>query len=175
MKKLKIFLLSLFLISLFSIPSFAIVYPTQFPAYVPVSGGAYIEVQSTAIGRGTLIFSPVTIENTFGFSGTGNNICNLSSGTVTGTFYATNGTTTYTVRMVRLGTLEYQTSTSSTWNSVTISQIYNTNVFFTDETTRNRQTDGFRTSSSDRLTVVIGTIIVLLILVLIYFSGRRKK
>ena len=56
MKKKIIFIVSLLLA--LSIPSVAYAeeYGNTYPAYVPVSGGAYIEVQC-ALGRGTLVFA----------------------------------------------------------------------------------------------------------------------
>ena len=49
---------------------FAVEYSTEYPSYVPISGGAYIEVQST-LGRGSLVFPNQYQNNTFGFSGSG--------------------------------------------------------------------------------------------------------
>ena len=56
---------------------FAVEYSTEYPSYVPISGGAYIEVQST-LGRGSLVFPNQYQNNTFGFSGSGLNLCNIT-------------------------------------------------------------------------------------------------
>lgn len=60
----------LVLLSVCCLPVCAVEYSTEYPSYVPISGGAYIEVQST-LGRGALVFPNQYQNNTFGFSGSG--------------------------------------------------------------------------------------------------------
>ena len=77
MKKKIIFIVSLLLA--LSIPSvvYAEEYGNTYPAYVPVSGGAYIEVQC-ALGRGTLVFAREYKDGYFGFYGSGYSPANIS-------------------------------------------------------------------------------------------------
>ena len=90
MKKKIIFIVSLLLA--LSIPSVAYAeeYGNTYPAYVPVSGGAYIEVQC-ALGRGTLVFAREYKDGYFGFYGSGYSPANISRSTISGTYYTAAG------------------------------------------------------------------------------------
>ena len=140
-----LFILLLSFLWLLSLPGSAITYQTDIPSYLPYSGGAFIEVQLSAPlnTRGALIF-PVNFQaSTFGFAGSGSNLVNLSSGTVTGYLYTSSGTQ-YNARFTRLAGLEYQPLTGGgTWNPVNTTYIYGANVTFIDETTEGRQTDNY--------------------------------
>lgn len=133
MKKFIVFLMS-FVIAL-SVPSlvFAEEYGAEFPSYVPYSGGAYIEVQSS-LGRGSFVFPSEYKESTFGFSGSGYNLCNLSKSTVSGYFITSSGAE-YSCRFSSFSTAQYYYSsdTFSRWTDLTVSGIYNTNVSFIDD------------------------------------------
>ena len=143
-KKL-IFIVSLMLILSIPITSYAEDYGTDYPNYVPYSGGAYIEVQST-LGRGSLVFQDTYKNNYFGFYGTGYDVFNISNSTITGR-YITVGGTEYQARLTSFNTVQYYYSqgTVREWRDLVITKIYNTNCTFIDYTgaDRNNQIDVF--------------------------------
>ena len=122
---------------------FAAQYGNEYPDYIPASGGAYIEVRTNVSNLGTcaLFFNDETKNNTFGFTGTGSNLFNITGSTVSGTAYTPQGNS-YQVRLQGLNTLEYYYEGTSwqdrEWRSVTVQEILNTNVEFTDDTGRER-------------------------------------
>ncbi len=128
------------LVSVCCLPVCAVEYSTEYPGYIPISGGAYIEVQST-LGRGALVFPRQYQDDTFGFSGSGFNLCNITYSTVSGYFYPASGDPVQ-VRFQRYSTLEYYRESGSSWSGdwlpVTTSAIYNTNVRFIDNTALTR-------------------------------------
>ncbi|MCH5315279.1 MAG: hypothetical protein J1E81_05145 [Eubacterium sp.] len=137
-KKLLLFLLTC--IFIISVPFSALAedYGTEYPAYIPYSGGAYIEVQSS-LGRGSLVFQDTYKTGYFGFSGSGYNLFNISNSTLTGRLIMQNGTT-YQARFSSFNTLQYYYESGMTreWRDVTTSKIYNTNCEFLDNTTNDR-------------------------------------
>lgn len=128
--------------SVFVVPVFAVEYGTQYPDYVPISGGAFCEVNSS-FGKITLVVPNNFKDNTFGFSGNSNNICNITNSTVNGYIF-TNSGTRYSARFTALGTLEYRTSDSYgyEWLGITVNDILNTNINFMDDK-GDRQTDNY--------------------------------
>lgn len=136
-KKL-IFIVSLMLILSIPITSYAEDYGTDYPNYIPYSGGAYIEVQST-LGRGSLVFQDTYKNNYFGFYGTGYNLFNISNSTITGRYININGTE-YQVRFSSFNTAQYyyNQGTVREWRDLVITKIYNTNCTFIDYTGANR-------------------------------------
>lgn len=133
MKRKILFFFSL--IMALAVPSvaFAEEYGSTYPDYVPVSGGAYIEVQST-LGRGALVFSSEYKDGYFGFYGTGYSVANITKNTVNGTYYSSSGTA-YNVRLSAMGEAQYYrevTTTRYEWTKLSISKIYNTNCKFQD-------------------------------------------
>lgn len=155
---------------------FAVEYSTEYPSYVPISGGAYIEVQST-LGRGALVFPNQYQNNTFGFSGSGLNLCNITYSTVSGYFYPASGNPVQ-VRFQRYSTLEYYYESTGSWGNewrpVTTSAIYNTNVRFIDNTTLTRAQEGPIFDDGQR-TMMPLVIVLLLVAVIGICLGFRRK
>lgn len=140
-------------------------YNTVYPEYVPVSGGAWCEVD-TAQGLACISAPSDYIYDTFGFSGSGYNICNLTASTVSGTIYFESATSYYgrptslQCRFSRMGTLEvyapYQSSyggTSYSWEALNITAIRNTNIAITDSS-GNRQNNVYIYSTTDKLLMI---------------------
>ena len=72
MKKI-ISIFAVVLVFVFSaLPCFAVEYSTDFPSYVPISGGAFFEVKSS-LGQITFVCPNNFKNGYFGFSGNGNN------------------------------------------------------------------------------------------------------
>lgn len=122
----------LFIVSL-CFPTYAAEYGKQYPAYLKQSAGCFIECQ-TNLGKGSIILPRNYQYEYIGFSGSGSNVMNLQSSSISGQFVLENGTS-YEVRASGFSTFQYY-SNSGNWGSyydLTVSQIYNTNVQFTDE------------------------------------------
>ena len=165
--------LLLVLVFLHSLQVSAATYSTEFPAYVPVSGGAFIETNVTTLGQATLVF-PLQYQNaTFGFAGSGSNICNLTNSTVNGYLYRTNGQQ-YPIRLVRLGTLEYQQA-SGTWAAVDTVDVLNTNITFIDQTAGDRQTDNYFYDKYGILELSVILILVLGFVSMLYVLLRKER
>ena len=165
----------LVLLSVCCLPVCAVEYSTEYPSYVPISGGAYIKVQST-LGRGALVFPNQYQNNTFGFSGSGLNLCNITYSTVSGYFYPASGSPVQ-VRFQRYSTLEYYYENGSwgnEWRAVTVSAIYNTNVRFIDNTTLTRAQEGPIFDDGQR-TMIPLVIVLLLVAVIGICLGFRRK
>lgn len=155
---------------------FAVEYSTEFPSYVPISGGAYIEVQST-LGRGSLVFPSQYQNNTFGFSGSGLNLCNITYSTVSGYFYPASGSPVQ-VRFQRYNTLEYYYENGSwgnEWRPVTTSAIYNTNVRFIDNTTLTRAQEGPVFTDGDKVYIPMLVLLIGVFLVACFLLGGLRK
>lgn len=122
----------LFIVSL-CFPTYAAEYGKQYPAYLKQSAACFVECQ-TNLGKGTVVLPQNYQYNYIGFSGKGSNIMNLQSSSISGQFVLENGTS-YEVRASGFSTFQYYYSNGN-WGSyydLTVSQIYNTNVQFTDE------------------------------------------
>ena len=118
-------------------------YGYEYPEYVPVSGGAFVEVKSS-IGTVSLVF-PIEYQNGyFGFVDSGSaSIGNIYNNTIYGHLYTRSGTV-YQVRTSYGERIEYQTEQGypyNNWVTLNISQILNTNIQFIDLTDQGRQTD----------------------------------
>ena len=151
------------------VPASAATYGTEFPAYVNISGGAYIEIQSSNLGRCAFIFPLETQNNTFGFVGSGVDVCNISNATINGYVFLGNSTQ-YSARITRFGRLEYQTvTTPQTWVTVGVSSIYNTNVTFTDEIA-DRQTDNYFFDKYDIFFYALLVIVIVLLVVIMFLK-----
>ena len=172
MKKKIIFIVSLLLA--LSIPSVAYAeeYGNTYPAYVPVSGGAYIEVQC-ALGRGTLVFAREYKDGYFGFYGSGYSPANISRSTISGTYYTAAGVK-YNARVNAMGEAQYyrETSTRYEWTNLNVTKIYNTNVKFEDfKDDRANIIDLF---SYDPVTYLWLACTVVIILLLMYIAWRSS-
>ncbi len=150
----------LFIVSL-CFPTYAAEYGAQYPSYVNQSGGCFIECQ-TNLGKGSIVFAKNYQEDTIGFYGTGSNLMNISNSTVSGYFVLENGVT-YDVRASGFSTFQYYTGNNwGGYTDLTVSQIYNTNVQFTDE-------QGDRANTFYELGNFEELVIVLLVIVLMAF------
>lgn len=173
MKKI-ISIFAVFLVLVFSaLPCFAVEYSTDFPSYVPISGGAFFEVKSS-LGQITFVCPNNFKNGYFGFSGTGNNICNISNSTVSGYIFAGSGTS-YQARFTSLGTLEYRTSSGSyyEYREVTITEILNTNVTFIDDK-GDRQTDNYFLSKEDIFLYTLLLVCASCSVLGLFFSRKRR-
>lgn len=172
MKKI-ISIFAVFLVLVFSIlPCFAVEYSTVFPLYVPISGGAFFEVEST-FGKITFICANNYKNNYFGFSGSGNNICNVTNSTVSGYIYTTSGKS-YQARFTSLGTLEYRTDNTSyyEYRDITITKILNTNVTFIDDK-GDRQTDNYFLSKENIFLYTLLFVCALCSILSLFFFKKR--
>lgn len=162
------------LVFVFSVlPCFAVEYSTDFPSYVPISGGAFFEVKSS-LGQITFVCPNNFKNGYFGFSGNGNNICNISNSTVSGYIYTTSGNS-YQARFTSLGNLEYRTSSGSyyEYRDVTITEILNTNVTFTDDK-GDRQTDNYFLSKEDIFLYTLLLVCASCSVLGLFFSRKRR-
>lgn len=147
-------------------------YNKVFPAFVPVSGGAWCEVQ-TSQGRATFVVPADYISGYFGFTGDGYNIANVSNSTINGTIYAQTNFDFYgspqslQCRFTRQSGLEvyrpYHSTygTSYTWESLSITEIHNTNIGFVDDTGKDRQNDAYRYTTDQRLNILVISVLSL--------------
>lgn len=150
-------------------------YTSDFPAYAPVSGGAFIEAQ-TSQGRICVIVPINYQDDTFGFSGNGYNVANVTNSTVSGYAYK-NGSFSYygnptsvQARFTSMSTLQvyepYQTNygTSYRWIDLPITQIYNTNIGLMDDKA-DRQNNDYVFDYLEKMAMVIIVALVGLIFV----------
>lgn len=173
MKKI-ISIFAVFLVFVFSaLPCFAVEYSIDFPSYVPISGGAFFEVKSS-LGQITFVCPNNFKNGYFGFTGSGNNICNISNSTVSGYIYTTSGNS-YQARFTSLGTLEYRTSSGSyyEYRDVTITDILNTNVTFIDEK-GDRQTDNYFLSKENIFLYTLLFVCASCSVLGLFFSRKRR-
>lgn len=172
MKKKIIFIVSLLLA--LSIPSVAYAeeYGNTYPAYVPVSGGTYIEVQC-ALGRGTLVFAREYKDGYFGFYGSGYSPANISRSTISGTYYTAAGAK-YNARVNAMGEAQYyrETSTRYEWINLNVTKIYNTNVKF--EGFKDDRANIIDLFSYDPVTYLWLACTVVIILLLMYIAWRSS-
>lgn len=173
MKKI-ISIFAVVLVLVFSaLPCFAVEYSTDFPSYVPISGGAFFEVKSS-LGQITFVCPNNFKIGYFGFSGNGNNICNISNSTVSGYIFTASGNS-YQARFTALGTLEYRTSSGSyyEYRDVTITEILNTNVTFIDDK-GDRQTDNYFLSKENIFLYSLLFVIASCSVLGLFFSRKRR-
>lgn len=173
MKKIISIFAVLLVLSFSALPCFAVEYSTDFPSYVPISGGAFFEVKSS-LGQITFVCPNNFKNGYFGFSGNGNNICNISNSTVSGYIFTSSGSS-YQARFTALGTLEYRTSSGSyyEYRDVTITQILNTNVTFIDDK-GDRQTDNYFLSKENIFLYSLLFVIASCSVLSLFFSRKRR-
>lgn len=173
-KKMLIFFLSLICLCSIPLTCFAEEYGTEYPSYIPYSGGAYIEVQST-LGRGTLIVPDTYKTGYFGFSGSGYDLLNISNSTITGR-YITNAGKVYNLRFSAYSVSQYyyESGVTREWLNLNVTKIYNTNVEFLDNTSLNRSNDIDVFDSDPFKYTVVGSLFLLdiSVILLIVFSKR---
>lgn len=151
---------------------FAEEYSDNYPNYLPTNSCAYIEVQTTQLGQGTLIFSIDKQFDTFSFYQNSYNISNQTNSTVSGYFIKKSNSESYTVRLRSLNTLQYQTNSSfggSQYADLTVTQILNTNVQFDDlsENGRGNTVNKVSWENKPLFTSLIVIIVVVVILCLL--------
>ena len=114
-------------------PVYAADYGTTYPQYVKQSNACFIECD-TALGKGSIVL-PVNYKRDYiGFYGsTGFDVMNLYSTTISGQFVLENGTT-YSIRAQGFSKFQYQTDEGyyNNYYDLNVSNIYNTNVMFSD-------------------------------------------
>lgn len=132
MKKFFILFVTLILCLSFSIPVYAEEYGNDYPSYVNISGGAYIETQSS-IGTVTLVFQNQYKSGYFGFIGrSGYNVCNVYGGQISGYVYTPAGQT-YSCRATYGSAIEYRDNYYPyDYHDLNITKILNTNIEFID-------------------------------------------
>lgn len=151
-------------------PTFAAEYGRQYPEYLKQSSACFVECQ-TNLGKGAIVLPRNYQYDYIGFSGKGSNIMNLQSSSISGQFVLENGTS-YEVRASGFSTFQYYDSNGN-WGSyydLTVSQIYNTNIQFTDEQ-GNRGNVIYNYSNFQKFLLVIGTLIFVLILISFIGNG----
>lgn len=140
MKKILIFVLTLILCCSLSFSALAADYGTEYPSYIPISGGAYFEVKSS-VGSVSFVFPYNYKDGYFGFVGSGINITNICSGTINGTMYTSSGFS-YSCRAQYGENLQYRSNSYPyEWVDVTTSSILNSNCDFIDLSDNDRQND----------------------------------
>lgn len=132
-------------VTLGSTVCFAASYKSEFPSYVPVSGGAWCEIE-TSQGVACFVVANNYRFDVFGFSGVeGYNIANITSSTVNGNIYFENQTTYYgnpttlQCRFTSFGTLSVYVpyannyaGTTYQWQDLAVTNVLNTNIAFQD-------------------------------------------
>ena len=173
MKKIISIFAVVLVLSFSALPCFAVEYSTEFPSYVPISGGAFFEVKSS-LGQITFVCPNNFKNGYFGFSGTGNNICNISNSTISGYIFTSSGNS-YQARFTSLGTLEYRTSSGSyyEYRDVTITEILNTNVTFIDDK-GDRQTDNYFLSKENIFLYTLLFVCASCSVLGLFFSRKRR-
>lgn len=167
-KKIVCFLVMAFLLN---VNCFAVSWGRDYPSYVDQSAAAFIECQ-TVLGKGSIILPLNYQENTIGFYGSGNNLCNLLSSTVNGIFVTESGNQ-YTVRATRNNYFEYSTSSgySTYYTDLNVTQIYNSNVQIYDFTGSGRGYAEDRLQDSKSVLIVMSGVFVLAAVV--YYCKRK--
>lgn len=176
MKIIKSAFLTIAIFLLFSVSVFAEVYTSDYPSYVPVSGGAWVEVQ-TSQGRVCIVFPKNYQFDTFSFTGSsGYNITNNISSTVSGYIYKDGSFSYYgspsqlQCRFTAMDTLQvyepYQSTyggTSYRWTYLNTSAIYNTNIAFMDDKA-DRQNNDYIYTFNEKLLIIIVCAVVFSVL-----------
>lgn len=153
---------------------FAQSYDRDFPAYVPVSGGAWAEV-NTSQGVATVVVPGDYIADSLGFTGTGYQLASVINTTINGTIYAQDQFGYYgspeslQCRFTRMSGLEvyapYRNSYGSTsyeWEELPTTEVLNTNIAFVDDTELDRQNDYYRYDRIEKLLILIFVVLCLL-------------
>lgn len=143
MKKISLFFLTLLLTISMAGTAYGADYGYKYPDYVPVSGGAFVEVESS-LGTVALVFPNNYKNGYFGFVDRGSaSIGNISNNTISGYLYTGSGQS-YSVRASYGELIEYNTNSGypyNQWVDLRITKILNTNINFIDLTDEGRQTD----------------------------------
>lgn len=164
-----VFIILFIILSCF--PVYAEEYGNQYPDYVNQSGACFIEC-NTNLGKGSVIFARNYQENTIGFYGSGHNIMNITSSTVSGYLVLENGNT-YNVRAQGFSTFQYYDG--SNWGNyydLTTSQITNTNVEFTDYQ-KDRENYFYLTSFAENFIISILFVQAIVLVFILFLVWRH--
>lgn len=181
MRKLFIFLSTFLIINCaFYTTAYAADYGYEYPDYIPVSGGAFVEVQSS-LGTVALVFPIDYKDGYFGFVDSGSaSVGNLSNNTIYGTLYTRSGAS-YSIRAPYGELIEYQTNSSypyNQWVDLSMSEILNTNIQLIDLTDQGRETefqyyDFTYKEKFFAIEIFLGVFVVCLIIILGVKNGNR--
>lgn len=163
-----IFIILFIILSCF--PVYAEEYGSQYPDYVNQSGACFIEC-NTNLGKGSIVFAKNYQENTIGFYGSGHNIMNITSGSVSGYLVLENGNT-YNVRAQGFSTFQYYDG--SNWGNyydLTTSQITNTNVQFVDDQ-KDRANTIYEFSNFEIMLLSLIFLFIIVVIISSYFVMR---
>jgi len=163
----------LFIVSL-CFPTYAAEYGRQYPAYLNQSSGCFIECQ-TNLGKGSIILPRNYQYEYIGFSGSGSNVMNIQSTSISGQFVLENGTF-YEVRASGFSTFQYYDNKGN-WGSyydLTVSKIYNTNVQFTDEQ-EDRGNVIYNFSNYEKFVVVLFSLLLCAYVLFVIFYLRTRE
>ena len=155
------------------IPVSAQSYSMEYPAYLPISGGAWCEA-NTSEGLVAFVVPLDYLSGYFGFSGSGYNVANVTSVTISGTLFSS-GTFSYygnpnsvQCRFTRMNTMEvyvpYRNSYGSTsyqWEQLDITTITASNIAFVDDAL-DRQNDLYRYDTTQKILILIFVLLGLL-------------
>lgn len=178
--RLSLSIVSVFILLILStVPSFAYTYTNEYPFYLPYVGAKYVEVESSTLGRCSLVLSASVPDNYISIGLNNSHLYNNTSSTLYGTVRTRNGSD-YSVRFSAFSTPEYYISGgyNPTFTPLNITEIYNTNIKFVDYSDSDKQNDTFIvTDNITRYDMVLSFVksfclIVLLFVVLIRRSEK---
>lgn len=158
-------------------PSFAIEYNNSYPFYLPYVGAKYVEVESSTLGRGSLVLSASVPDSYISVGRSSNNLYNNTSSTLSGIFRTRNGTD-YSIRFPAFSTPQYYTAGTynPVYNELVITEIYNTNIKFVDYNNSDKQNDTFIiTDNVERLNITLSVVTVILLSACLFVIIFRRS
>lgn len=180
MKKFLCLIIALVVISIGNVTVFAQSYEQNFPSYVPVSGGAWVEID-TPEGVATIVVPIDYLIGSLGFTGTGYQLTSVINSTINGTIYHSTHFDYYgepeelQCRFERMSGLEvyvpYRSTggyTSYRWEPLSNTTIENTNIDFVDDAGLDRQNDYYRYTTDQKLLILVFVSVVLIGLFMIF-------
>ena len=170
-------LLGIVFLILFSTSSLAYSYTNDYPVYLPYVGAKYVEIQSSSLGKCTIVLSASVPDSYISIGISNNNLYNNTSSTLYGMVRTVNGTD-YSVRFSAFSTPEYYTAGSynPTYSPINCTQIYNTNIKFVDYNDTNKQNDTFIfTDNVERLHVVLAFADTFILVLFFFFFVLRRS
>ena len=160
-------------------------YSTDFPEYVPISGGAWCQVTTDGQGEITVLVPANYIIDTFSFEGDGYNVANATNSTVSGMAYAKTNFSYYgnpdrlQCRFQKMGTLEvyepYRSSSGSTsyrWTALDIKKVIATSIRFVDDR-GDRQNDNYKYTTGEKIGICIFVSVLALVLIKLFRKGWK--
>lgn len=102
----------------------------EYPSDAPISGGLYIDCNTSQFGRVT-VYLPIDYQRYSIAFNTAGNLVNIRSSTISGYMYV--GSNVYNFRMTSMGTPQYRLlDTGYTYSDLSVTSINNTNVVFVE-------------------------------------------